>query len=297
MRKTHWEQLQKNKLLQLYLDFVSDAVKITDNIHDHESDFRHIDCVMNHVKSILSEERKRHLVPGCNEMISPLRSFLFYHLFRQNGARPYKLAKDFAEQLESTKLSVPARVIPADNKVICVEFPDEYEFSCVYMACIDGPGTDSFGPVYKRIEFQFNRPIGMSDSYERVVLHFYQEDESIEDAVAQVSKRSPDFIGRVISLETLKYALNAFLYIHSGQPDLRQYAPPKRPLTQKPKQQRLFDKMMENQHGVPVTLVGFNFKKETDVGAHMQRYWTGTGRTTLMWIYKSSYTKGGESKK
>lgn len=290
MRKTHWEQINKREIIRLNIDHVEKCVKATSGIHKHENDFRHIDCVQNHIKPGMPEALLNETQP----MLAMARTFLFYYIFKNDGARIFKIASEFGEELAKTKLNIPARVIPSDNEIICVEFPEWFKYQCVYIGCVDNPGKDSYGQVYKRLEFQFNYPLSDKDLYDRFVLHFYSEDESIEDAVDRLRDKHPEFLkGKENFLLYLKFALNCYLYIHSGKPDLREYRPPKRPLTKKPKEQRRYDKMMENMDGVPVVLVGFNFKKETHVGAHMQRYWTGKGRTELVWIYKNPYVKGG----
>jgi hypothetical protein len=200
------------------------------------------------------------------------------------------MAKDFSDELSQTKMKVPARVIPADGPVVCIEFPEGLQYSCVFIGCAEDPGVDSNGRVYKRLELQFMKPLGREDRYSRFVLHFYSQDEVVEDAADVLRNRYPN---EYIPLDLIKFALNCFLYIHSGQPDLREYRPPKRPLTKKPKEQRRYDKMMEDRDGIPVVLVGYDFKKESQVGAHLQRYWTGKGRSDLIWVFKRSYTKGG----
>lgn len=286
MRKTHWELVNKNEILTLSVSIVAKAVKATNGIHNHADDFRHIDCVQNHIKDFMPKE----FTSGPSVMISPLRTFLFYYMFKEAGGLVFRMAKDFADELKQTKIKVPARVIPADNRIICVEFPEGHEYACVYIGCVDNPGADSRGQVYKRLEFQFMRPLAREDRFDRYVLHFYSEDEVVEDAVDLLRETNPEFF---VPIDQLKFALNCFLYIHSGRPDLREYKPQKRPLTKKPKEQRRYDKLMEDKDGIPVMLVGFNFLKETQVGAHMQRYWTGKGRTDLVWVYKNAYSKGG----
>jgi hypothetical protein len=276
------------------MDYVSKLVEITNKTHDHAADFRHIDCVYDHVKPHVFPE----MLSRVNQMLAPVRTLLFYQIFKQDGALIYKMARQFSEELAKLKITVPARVIPADNKIVCIEFEDDFpNYTAVYIGCVDNPGKDSRGQVYKRLEFQFmKRPDGVhADNWDRYVLHFYSEDEEIEGAVDRLKEVNPDFH---IPVETLKFALNCFLYVHSGDPDLRQHRPPKRPLTRKPKEQRRYDKMMESQHGVPVTLVGFDFKKErifnaegAEVPAHFQGYWTGKGRTDLKLRWKESYTK------
>lgn len=288
MRKTHWEQVKKHQVIELSIRIMERTIKATNGMHKHADDFWHIDCVQDHVKGLVP---KVFLGNGDNLMMSPLRSLLFYCLFKRSGEPLYRMAAAFAEELRQTKMKIPARVIPADNKVVCIEFPEGCKYQCVYIGCAEGIGSDSRGPVYKRIEFQFMYELGAEDKFDRYTMHFYSEDEDIDDAANLLRESYPNF---PIALDEIKFALNCFLYIHSGKPDLRDYRPPKRPLTRKPKEQRRYDKMMLGMDEVPVILVGYGFNKETQVGAHLQRYWTGRGRTDLIWVYKNPYVKGGE---
>jgi len=282
MRKTHWESINKSSLMLEALIRVSTAVKARAGVHEHASDFLHIDCVQDHISPLLPKEWSPL---DKAKPTALLRQLLIYYIFIRDGQKVYRMAKDFTAELKNTKINVPARVIPADNKIICIEFPEGFKYACVYIACVESPGTDTRGPVYKRIEFRFCDPLTSMDAWDGYLCHFYDENENIDDSVRLLhSDLVPD--------EYLKFALNCFLYIHSGKPDLREYLPPQKPLSRKPKVQRRFEKEMQETDGIPVTLVGYSFKKETQVGAHMQRYWTGKGRTDLMWVYKNAYKKG-----
>jgi len=225
--------------------------------------------------------------------ISPLRAALMYSLF---SGKIYRMAAAFSEELAKVRITVKAACIPADNEIVCIELPPGYSHQCVYIGTTENPGTDSNGPVYKRIELHFSDPLKDSsseDRWDRMLLHFYSEDEVIDDAINAVQTKSGKTIP--VSVELLKFAINCYLYIHSGKPDLRNWNPPKRPLTRKPKVLRKFDRDMEDKSMLPVVLVGYAFMKSTEVAAHFQGYWTGVGRTTLELRFKEPYVKGGEA--
>lgn len=287
MKKTHWENLQ-GTVVRSYIDGVNKAIDVTSGIHKHPSDFAHIDCVYGHIESGFPASFKA----GVSPLVSPLRASLFYALFEAGKKRIFRIAEEFSKELAKVSIQVRANCIPAENEIICIELPEWTGYQACYLGTVENPGVDSVGLVYRRIEMHFSKKIGSIDSFDRIFLHFYHEDEVIEDAVAKLVDHWG--LNLVVPVDLLKFVVNCYLYIHTGSPDLRAYYPPKRPLTKKPKEQRRFDKMISELSVFPVTMVGFNFKKTSEVGAHFQGYWTGTGRTKLELRWKSAYTKGGD---
>jgi hypothetical protein len=177
MRKPHWEHIQKNKQIKLHIDLVKRAVKLTDSVHEHPSDFAHIDCVYNHIKGGFPETMQG----GPSPLITTLRGLLFYSMF---SGKIYKIAEEFSRELSQVNISVKAECIPADNEIVCIELPDWSPYVACYLGTVEYPGSDSVGPVYRRIELHFCKPMSsLGDMWDRVFLHFYSEDEVIEDAV------------------------------------------------------------------------------------------------------------------
>lgn len=240
---------------------------------------------------------------GAAPILAPLRVLLFFELFQRQQAPIYMFAHDFAHELKRVRLDIPASHLPSDGRVVEIELPDDLGFDIqgtkvktIYILGVDMHGAkDSTGPVYRRLEIHFAaQEIGL-EAYKRCLMHFHSPDETIEEALQKVYER-PGV--ELFPKEVIFYAINAFLYVHSGEPDLRQYRPPKRPTTNKAKVQRLYDRKMENQSTRAMTLVGFDFKKpktfeidSTTVRAHFQWYLTGPGRTVRKLVWKDPHVR------
>ena len=209
MRKPHWEHLQKSKI-KPYVDIVKKATRMTESIHEHPSDFAHIDCIYNHIQGGFPAEMK----VGVSPLITPLRSVLFYSMF---SGKIYKIAEEFSRELSQVNIQVRAECIPADNEVVCIELPVWSPYQACYLGTVEYPGSDSVGPIYRRIELQFCRPMTPAgDQWERVFLHFYNDDEIIEDSVDRLKERMGCDLP--VSLDLLKFVINSYIYIHSGSP-------------------------------------------------------------------------------
>lgn len=95
-----------------------------------------------------------------------------------------------------------------------------------------------------------------------------------------------------LNREAINFAIKCYLYIHSGEPDLRFQKALNLPTTQKEKKIRMF--IRNNQDKLSdMTLIGFNYKKSIlyskesiNVSGHMkwQRYGPGNSLYKLIWI-------------
>jgi hypothetical protein len=102
--------------------------------------------------------------------------------------------------------------------------------------------------------------------------------------------------------ELLPELVNYLVYIISGQPDLRSWRPPPRPKSKKPKVVRNY----ENLSSVPITLVGYNWKKatiysvdSTTVSGHFrwQPYGKELSMVKLIWIDAHTRTYNNENER
>lgn len=275
MRKTHWELINKTSAL-------ANAIKEVDGLVASYRDIspRHLwgmDQIQTAIKPALPASYSVGPAGG-----SQLRTLMFYALFR---GKLFYLAEHFAEELRKVKITVMAACIPEADEILCIELPAWTGYQAVYISARRNIGEDSTGDVYCRLEMQFCRLTSVMDKFDRTMIHFYSPDEVIDDGLSRFSDIS-------VPVEVLKFAVNAYLYIHSGKPDLREYAPPPKPLSKKPKLLRLHERKCAGQSALPVVLVGFDFKKETEVNAHFQGYWTGEGRKNLSLRWKKPYAKG-----
>lgn len=271
MKKSHYERLMNTPVKEMIEDMSRHLNVIGKGLY-------HIDFIQNFAKDFYPASWNHGSAGG-----TMLRALIFQAMF---GKKIYALASDFSEQLRKVKVTVKAICIPESEEVICIELPNWTGYEAVYIGVVRGLGPDSVGEVYCRLEMQFSRLDRDRDSYYRAMFHFYNEDETMEDSISRFGE-SID-----LSHDLIRYVLNAYLYIHSGSPDLRQFSPPKKPLSKKPKVIRRYERECEQTSMYPVILVGFNFKKTFEVSGHFQGYWTGTGRSNFELKWKDPYLKG-----
>lgn len=273
MRKTHYEKLLKTGVN----DLIKKVTAATTVLFGRSVSLSDLDSLQNSLQPLFPPALSAGPQGGTS-----LRSLMFYSFFSK---KIFYLAEAFAQELRKIRITVKANCIPESNDIICIELPEWTGYQAVYIAAIRNIGRDSTGLVYCRLEMQFCRT-DQAQTFDRVMIHFYSENDIIEDGLVRFGDRLP------IPEDILKFAVNAYLYVHSGQPDLREYAPPPKPQSKKPKVLRQYQKKCEQESLLPVTLVGFNFKKETQVSAHFQGYWTGEGRKNFMLRWKEPYSKG-----
>lgn len=217
-----------------------------------------------------------------NDAATVLRCLMFYALF---SGKIYRLANDFASELRKVAITVKAKCLPDTKEVISIQLPEWCGYEAAYISGVKNLGEDSKGKVFYRLEFQLCNLDQYADNWDRAVMHFYDEEQTIDNAL--------DFFENpTIPRDLIKFLVNVYLYIHSGEPDLRSLLPEPKPLSKKPKVIRRYEKKLEKEGSLPVILVGFNFKKSTEVAAHFQGYWIGTGRSTLVLKWKQQYRKG-----
>jgi hypothetical protein len=182
----------------------------------------------------------------------------------------YKIAKNFGEHLYLTNLDIQAKYLPK-KMVCCIEFPeslrfkaldlDDTYFHCAYifldsfsiekgvLPCIRYylPHFNSQG---KLTEYRKNHGVDIGH------IRWHDDNEKLSDIVKRHQKSSTVYVIKGL----VEYIVKCILYIHSGDPDLREYKAPLPP--NKDKKARRFFKEHENQSLVDMFLIGYNHKKE-----------------------------------
>lgn len=271
MKKTHYEKIVNSELNSLILK-CQDVLDVFSNPVYSKLDFYQAAA-----KPMFNPWFSRGPDGG-----SPLRSLMFYAMFSK---KIYYLAENFAKELEKVSITVKAKCLPDSEEIICIQLPEWSGYEAVYVGSVKNIGQDTVGHVFCRLEMQFARITSTADEWNRVLVHFHNEEQTIEEGLSAFSTLS-------IPEHLIKFVINAYLYIHSGQPDLRSYLPEPKPLSKKPKVLRRYERKIDKEGSYPVILVGFNFMKKTQVSAHFQGYWIGSGRTSLVLKWKEQYSKG-----
>lgn len=237
------------------------------------------------------------LYTGMQEGYSELYAIL--QIWYNKGHEVFVLGQEFSDVLKNIKLNIESKYIPVDEKIINIELPfylkiDDTQYTkSIFMNVTSGKDIlcadrDLLTPQ------KILRIYCMHDSrsvylYDVFTLAFKDENETIEDCINNhqlYGKNSP---------EVIKYIMNAYLYIHSGQPDLREWKPT---IIKTKKQKKIRRLEKENLASIPVTLVGFDYKKqkiysvessETQGHFRWQPYGEKRDKIKLIWI--DNYTR------
>lgn len=236
-----------------------------------------------------------------------------YGSFKRLGGRVYKIAAEFGAELNRTKLDLPVKHSPRAPEAICIEFPDGVVFdvpsdegprqvSSVFLFSLDGEDAEP-GLV---VSYHLFIPMLMPGTTLITHCQHYWEslgslattiDESFakgeDESTARPRAKQDEVAFQAMTHRILVYALKCLLYINSGQPDLRAYRPPPPPLTQNPKKLRRWEKENADTAMIPMTFVGYDWKKprvfgveSTVVTGHFrwQPYGPGRAQVKLIWI-------------
>lgn len=222
--------------------------------------------------------------------------------FESNGAKIFKIAREFGEQLSKVNLRLSTQYVP-DCEPICIEFPESIRFfdsnNNDYFHCaIVIAETNSMGAIdFQGVEpkkivqmfFPCYREDGTPKWETNLLTLTFRENEEIDAAIERAKECSSHPLS---SPDAAIYVMKALVYIDSGDPDLRQYRAP-RAETKNPKKLRRFMKEHADHSLVDMTLVGFSFKKprtylvnEVAVTGHFrwQPYGTHRDKVKLIWI-------------
>jgi len=304
MRQPHWVSVEQT-LSELF-NFSEKALNLLRPLPSWE--------VMHILEEALSNHSKvQKLHP--DTQASLVRAFAFYKVFELQGTKIYKLASDFGWALRKADCKVSMSYIPFDNEVRCIEFPDDmaldmgdgdFAHNCYVGVFAPREGVDYVAKdeIYKK-RIELTAPLYGADGVEKGqdnIRIFIKDDDTIESAVerslAQCERRSG------FMRETIEFILKCVLYINSGDPDLRHLKPtPKPPADAKRKHHRRWAR--ENECPVPVTLLGFGYKKPREfskdtafVNTHMrwQPYGPNRSKIKLIWVKEHErQLKKGES--
>lgn len=233
--------------------------------------------------------------------------------FALQGAPIYKIGRTFGEVFLRTNGRVATKFLPFNNKIICIEFPESIDFDfkdgdrarCVYI----GASSENVDPTYRYDEG--TRPVqkeirmlvplyrdGVMVGRDEYAMLMSGEEENLDDVILEGIRRitpiGSEFRlpGAVtgFSAEFIRYVLGLFLYIHSGAPDMREFRPSPRPTSAKNSKQRKW--LLNNEAGIPMTLVGFDYKKDrvysvssTTVEGHPRWQPYGPQNSLVKWIW------------
>jgi hypothetical protein len=232
--------------------------------------------------------------------VASLNMLVYYQIFEAQGANIYKIAADFGKVLAKANCRVPVACLPFDGIFRCIEFPDGLSFpmgancygSCVYTAAfsidpVKGPIKGFLGHDGQNYEkrLDFIVPLHSAESFKEefrdsITLFVNNEDDfgaAVEKSIKLIGENKTGFRTDIIN-----YTLKCLLYIHSGDPDLREFRPEPKPSNAKKIKRWRREQLCQ----VPVTLVGFSYLKERErhvestwVEPHWRTYHYGTGKT------------------
>ncbi len=224
--------------------------------------------------------------------------------FGLGGAKIYKFAREFSEELAKVALDVVCEAIPVSEQIVCIEFPDHMRFligdSYAHSAYLynrdSGTGLRNLVahiPLYDEsgnLTFEFHTvgiPIEPGQLFSAALSGTRQRELN---AIALGQKKNSGHNAALVG-----FLMRAFIYLHSGQPDLRSYRAPRPKAGQRA---RAFLREHENQSTVDMTLVGFNFKKptvytvgETTVTGHFRWQPFGQARQQVKLIWIEPHTR------
>lgn len=245
--------------------------------------------------------------------------FSYWAMFKAENCQIFKMAREFSEELVKVDLDIKTSYIPLSKKMICIEFPEHLRFDlggkryarCVYAFVTDEKSTVTGIATSFEAQRYFEMFFPLYDENDKLTWEVHQFGLPITDTnqtfaealeACRLRELETPEVKRLLAIpgnnyiwnvELFSFILKSYLYIHSGDPDLREYRAPKPPQTNKVKKVRLWYRHHENQSLVDMVLVGFNFKKptvysvdKTSVIGHFrwQPYGTQRSQVKLIWI-------------
>jgi len=221
----------------------------------------------------------------------------------------YQLCREFGEQLHTVPLDIPCDLVPPADETVLIHFPDTVRFrhnDGTYARCAYVRQRSGGEEVVRDIAC--NRTL-------RILMPDYDEDGRLLDTFSWLSMpmrsgytltQEAEEVRKIncdpamgSSVDVLDYVAKAYLYIKSGEPDLRALRAPKEPETRKAKKLRHFHRVHADTSLLDVTLVGYDFKKKTqyNVGEtcvrgffRTQRYGKNWSKYKIIWIDEHTRT-------
>lgn len=217
--------------------------------------------------------------------------------FIKEGMLIYKICEEFGKDLHTVDLDVPVKYIKHNDHTICIEFPDWFmpqhsdgTFArCCYIrqesAAIDTRNLkQTHGLRLQFPDYDADMNLIESVSFINIKLEGY---ETITKAISDLPVKEFS-----LSHEAIQFAVKSYLYILSGQPDLRKIKASEKPKTSKPKKLNRWEKESRGEK-FDYFQVGYDYKKarrynadSCDVRGHYrwQPYGQQNSNIKLIWI-------------
>lgn len=170
--------------------------------------------------------------------------------------RFYKLANEFGKKLHKVPLSFPVDCIPVEDEALFIEFPEPFPLGkhfvhSVFLLQSQATHILETGKEERTIRVlmpEFTKDGKLTTECTFVLFPLFGG-KLVEDGLEAAEVRDEE------SVEIIKYAMKAYCYVKSGDPDLRHLKVP----DNKKDRQRFYQS-----HGtmLPFTIVGFDFLKE-----------------------------------
>jgi len=235
------------------------------------------------------------------EIQNAARSLAFFIRAKLSKAKAYKVCQDFGHALISAPITVPAKHIRFDNQIIFVDLPKNLPFlspyydASFYASCEVIPRQHEELSTFKKYLLTIHLSPRNQSGFENLMgdtLSVQLDDmdnlaASMHEIVTHNAKKFPKAAAR-INLDLISYIAKVLLYINSGDPDLRELQPQR-----ERRGLRAFKRANHNACKLPITLVGFNYKKptlysksETLVSTHTRWQPCGKNREQikLVWV-------------
>ena len=267
--------------------------------------------VLERLTLLQNKLHKSHPIINSNGRQWFANSVAYFSIFASDGAKIYKIGREFGEQLSKVRLNLSSKYIPETEKMICIEFPENLRFhlgnqqyahhAYVYVSNNDGDKftnerKETFTKLLNITSYLYDEKGNPVDNYlnNYLGISFKSDDEPVEEALERAIKSSTySFVNR----EYVNFVVNALIYIFSGDPDLREQRAPRIP--SHPKDARIFLRNHENTSLVDMTLVGFDWAKPRHYNVdstirrghpRWQPYGPKRERVKLIWIEPTTIT-------
>ncbi len=202
----------------------------------------------------------------------------------------FSFSDDFAKELNNVELDTHTSKINFNIKPTLIDIPGD-------MLQVSSPRKPYVEAFYIISEgdrviawILSNQADGVSEALGFSIARLKEENLTVKELINKLIDPKATFDQFDLLEKQLKFLFNALLYIQSGDPDLRKYVPPAKPLSMR---ERQFKKANKNVSLYPMTAVGYGYKKpnlryaeESTVKGHFRWQVCGKERANvkLIWI-------------
>lgn len=210
--------------------------------------------------------------------------------FLSKNPNIYYFSPDFSSALKEVALDIPIANVEIPNGLILIELTEKSEV------------TFKGRPITHLIVFEAQECINSIYFCGSKIVQAINVSKSHHTNVTSKSLETY-FMQRCPlpdaeeAMQLYRFLINALVYIKSGDPDLRDYTPPKKPANFSGRERAWVRANRENSL-YPMTLVGFGYKKpnlrhvdESAVTGHFRWQPYGTGRTQVKLIWISAHVR------